>query len=353
MREGSTMRASIDGMTGGAWRRLGVGAGLLFVGFALAVWGASSSSGAVSNASVKGKKVILVSCGDTNPWCKVYNATILAGLKKAGVQTQYLQDPFDPTVQVQHLQSAIAQHPAAILVVASNDDSIVPSLQQAKAAGVPVFNLNGRPAPQSPPLIVASILGNQQQLGLYAAKNIVAGLKAEGKTSGNVIAITGTAATHTAQDRMAAFSGYMAKYPRYKVVSIQDGNWDPVLTAKIATQLFAKYQGQGGVAAAYGMADYQATAIVQSAVQAGLKVGVKKKGLIVTGSNCFKAGIQAIESGSMYGTATQAPANEGAYVVPFVLRYLSGKSIPKINKNTEYDVTPANVKTYAAECSKA
>src|ERR1700676_3593045 len=107
------MRVSIDGMTRGARRRFGMAAGVLFVGLALAVWGASSSSGAVSDGSVKGKTVVLVSCGDTNPWCKVYNATILAGLQKAGIKTQYLQDPFDPTLQGAHLQRETPQHPAA------------------------------------------------------------------------------------------------------------------------------------------------------------------------------------------------------------------------------------------------
>jgi ABC-type sugar transport system substrate-binding protein len=347
------MRDTIGGMTGGAWRRLSVAAGVLLVGLGLAVWGASSSSGATRDSSVAGRKVVLVSCGDANAWCKVYNATILAGLEKAGVKTQYLQDPFDPTLQVQHLQSAIAEHPALILVVASADDSIVPSLLQAKAAGVPVINLNDRPAAAAVPLVVASIEGNQTELGKAAAENIVAGLKAEGKAKGNVIAITGATATHTSADRMAAFDAYIGKYPQYKIVSVQDGNWDPVLTAKIATQLFAQYQSKGGIAGAYGMADYQATAIVQAAVQAGLPVGVKKKGLIVTGSNCFKAGIQDIENGTMYGTSTQAPVTEGNYVVPFVLKYLSGKAIPKVDENTEYDVTPKDVKTYAAECSKA
>jgi ABC-type sugar transport system substrate-binding protein len=310
--------------------------------------GSGSSSG---GESASGKTVTLISCTNTNAWCKVYNETILDGLKKAGIQTELLQDPFEPTLQVQHLQAAIAKHPDLILIVASNDDSIVPSLHQANSAGVPVINLNGRPA--DPSLLVSSILANQHELGQYAAENIIEGLEAEGRTSGNVMAITGTAATHTVEDRMEAFKEILAEHPQFELVEEQDGEWEPILTAKLASQIFAKYQGSGGIQAAYGMADYQANAIIQAAQQSGVPVGVAKKGLIVTGSNCFKEGIENIEKGLQYGTATQAPGVEGKYVVPFVIKYLSGSTIPAVNENEESRITLSNVTKYAAECSEA
>ena len=54
------------------------------------------------------------------------------------------------------------------------------------------------------------------------------------------------------------------------------------------------------------MADYMALPIVQAAKQAGCEVG-GDDGLIVTSSNCFKVGIDAIKAGELYGTATEDP----------------------------------------------
>jgi ABC-type sugar transport system substrate-binding protein len=377
---------SLEGVTAGTRRKLLLLVGMLIAALALTACGSSSSSssssepaasesgseeseaasseeaesgseesesGSEAGESVAGKKVALVACGDVNPWCKVYNATIIEGLEKEGVEVQYLQDPFEPTLQVQHLESAIGQHPDAVLVVASNDDSIVPSLTQAKSAGVPVINLNGRPAEAAEPLLASSIEANQEQLGQYAAENIIEGLEEEGLTSGNIMAITGTAATHTTEDRMKAFKEVLAEHPQFKLVEEQDGNWEPILTAKLASQIFAKYQNQGGIQGAYGMADYQANAIIQAAEQAGVPVGVANKGLIVSGSNCFKEGIENIEAGKQYGTATQAPGAEGEFVVPLVIEMLEGKEIPKDNKKQESRINPKDVKKYKAQCSLA
>lgn len=300
----------------------------------------------------EGKKVALVACGDVNPWCKIYNKTIKDGLETLGAEVQYLQDPFDPALQVQNLNSAIAQKPDAILVVASDDNSIVPSLNKAKQQGVPVFNLNGRAADASIPLLESSILADQKKLGQYAAENLIEGLKAQGRESGNIMAITGTAGTNTAKDRMEAFKAVFAENPQYKIVEVQDGNWDQVLTAKLAQQIFAKYQDQGGIAGAYGMADYMAAGIIQAAEQAGVKVG-GKDGLVVTGSNCFKVGINNIKAGKQYGTATQAPEPEGNFVVEIMKKWFEEGSVDETNLNEEFRVTPDNVGEFAADCSKA
>ncbi len=335
---------------------------LLSVGVAFALAGFVAACGGSDKASTtpaivdgaKGKKVVLVSCGDVNPWCKIYNKTIVDGLTKAGATVQYLQDPFDPVLQVQNLNQAIAQKPAAILVVASSDDAIVPSLNKAKKAGVPVFNLNGRAVDASLPLLTSSILADQKALGANAAENCVKGLEEQGRSSGNIMAITGTAATNTAKDRMEAFNGVLAKYPQYKLVETQDGNWDQVLTAKLAQQIFAKYADKGGIACAYGMADYMAAGIIQAADQAGIPVGVgKKNGLIVTGSNCFKVGIDAIKAGTQYGTSTQAPGPEGAFVVETMEKYFNTGKIPATNTKEEARITSENVDEFAAECSQA
>ncbi len=319
--------------------------------------GASSSStaaaGTAAAGSVAGKKVILVHCGDVNPWCAVYNKTIIDGLQAAGVSTEYLQDPFDVNLEIQNLQSAISKRPDLILVSPTDDNSIVPSLQQAHDQGVPVIINNSMPVAAAKDLVTATVNADQAALGRYAAMNIVAGLKAEGLTEGNVIALAGSDTTATSGDRMTAFKEELAKTPQFKLVEEHNTNWDPAAAGTVASQLYAAYQSKGGIQAVYGMADYLANAAIQSATQAGMPVGVAKKGLIVSGSNCFKVGIDNITAGLQYGTATQAPDAEGKFVVEWVLKFLAGEQIPKVNLNTENQVTADNVAQFAAGCSKA
>jgi ABC-type sugar transport system substrate-binding protein len=153
------------------------------------------------------------------------------------------------------------------------------------------------------------------------------------------------------QDRMVGFRKVLSGTPQYQVVAEQDANWDPTLSGKIAQQLLAKY-GCSGVQAAYGMADYMALPIIQAAKQSGCAVA-GKNGLVVTSSNCFKAGIDAIKAGDLYGSATEDPITIADQTADYVTKYLSGQNPPKHEIVQEHRITRANVDQFAAQCSHA
>lgn len=173
--------------------RLGGVSLLVVAALGLSACGSGTTTQAAGGSGgAQGKKVVLVHCGDVNPWCAVYNKTIITGLKAEGVEVEYLQDPFDVNLEIQNLQTAISQHPDLILVAPTDDNSLVPSLQQAHAQGVPVIINNSMPAAAAKHLVTATINADQGALGQYAAQNIVEGLQKEGKTSANIIALTGS-----------------------------------------------------------------------------------------------------------------------------------------------------------------
>ena len=171
--------------------------------------------------------------------------------------------------------------------------------------------------------------------------NLVEGMKRAGFKTGNVIALTGTASQNNVTDRMATFKAYMKKFPQYKIVAIEDTNWDQATSAKVAQQLLSKYASKGGIQGAYGMADNMAIGIIQGAKQAGVPVGLSKKnGLIVTGSNCLAVGINAIKAGAEYGTGTQAPQVEAALAVKVGTQILNGSTPkPKVQYVEEQRIT--------------
>lgn len=321
------------------------------------VIGCGSSDGDSSSTSssdgAEGKEVVLLSCAASNPWCKTFNEEIVKGLEDAGASVTTLENNFDTAVQTQQFNQAIAKDPDLILLEATDSKSVVPSILKAGEAGVPVINLDGRAEDAAEPGLAGQILADNPLLGRFAAENIVDGLKEIGVEEGNVIAITGTKASTITEDRMSGFEEVMSEHPEYEIVAVEDGNWDPVASGKIAQELFAKYRSQGGIQAAYGMADYQAIPIVQAAKQAGIPVGVENKGLIVTGSNCNKAGIEAIRSGEMFGTATEDPVNQGQDTAEWAVKFLEGEEIPEVVKTPQAQVRAENVEDHAVDCSKS
>jgi ABC-type sugar transport system substrate-binding protein len=292
--------------------------------------------------------VVLVSCTSANPWCNVYNNTIKDGLEEEGADVTVLEDEFDPSVMVRHIEQGIAQSPDVLLVHSSDDSAITPSMRRASEAGVPVFNLNGRAPEEAEQFVTAQVVADHPKLGEIAAQNCIDGMAEQGTdANGNVIMITGAQTTGQSLDRIPSFRETIED-AGHNVIEEQDGFWDQVETTKIAQRLFAKH-GAGGIDCAYGMADYQAVGIVQAATQADVPVG-GNDGLVVTGSNCFKVGLDAIERGNMYGTATQAPDAEGEAAVEVVTDFLNGEEVPDITVNEEFRVTEENVDEYREEC---
>jgi len=310
----------------------------------------AESSGAAAGGSIEGKKVTLVSVADSNPWAAVFNKIIEEKLGAAGADVTVVGSA-EPAGQVQLLNQAVAENPELIILEALDSKAVAPAIAKAKAQGIAVLNADGKADP-SVESGLNQVLSDNISLGEYAAENIVEGLEKEGKKTANVGVITGTAAMLLTQERMEGFDKVLGEHPGYKVVYEEDGNWEPGKSGELATQMFAKF-GKEGIQAAYGMADYMAVPIVTAAKQAGVPVGVDNNGLIVTGGNCFKVGIESIEAGEMYGTATEDPGTIAEQVSAYAAKMLEGKEVPLTETVEEARVYPATLKKYTAQCTKA
>lgn len=289
--------------------------------------GDSDAPDARPAGDIDGMNVYLVGVGNLVPWSKRLNKTFIDRFEEKGAKVTHLQDQLDPQVQVQNLDRAVAARPDLIMLVGLDYPALTPGLTRAKKAGIPVVNVVSPPE-TAEDLFVLSVESDHANLGKYAGQNVVEGLKAQGKTGGNVIAITGIAGAEQVDLRMAAFKKELAGAPGVKLVAIEDGKWDQATSQQVAQQLFAKFASRGGIQAAYGMADNQALGIIQGAKQSGLKVG-GSDGLIVTGSNCYMDGLKSIKANEMYGSATQSPEEEANYAMDMTFKYLAGEKLDK------------------------
>jgi len=311
--------------------------------------GGSAGAGDKAAGGPAGKTIAFVGYGDASPWGAAYNKTFKAALASSGAKINDLTS-MDAGTQVQNFNQAVSQKPDLIVTALWDTTAMVVPIQKAKQAQVKVLVVDGRPDP-SVEKDVMSVLSDNEKLGEFAAQNIIEGLKAQGRESGKAIVLSGTKSMLVTQDRMKGFDKVMATAPQYQVIEDQDTNWDPTASGKVAQQLFAKH-GCGGIQAAYGMADYMALPIVQAAKQAGCKVG-GKDGLVVTGGNCFKAGIEAIKAGQMHGTATEDPITIAKQTADYVTRYFNGQNPPQSELVKEDRVTAENLAQFEEQCSQA
>lgn len=293
----------------------------------LAGCGGATQASSSGGDGVDGKKVTLISCVNSNPWCNGFNKGLESSLGAEGVDVTTQTSNFDAAESSRQFNQALSQRPDLILYYVNDPNAAVADYKKAQAAGVPVIVVDTVLGSEADGLIAASLQPDHAALGKFAAENIQEGLQAQGVTEGTVVAITGTATQNTTSVRMDAFEEQLASTPEYELIEVQDGNWDPVLSATIAQQLFAKY-GVDGIDAIYGMADYQAAAIAQAAEQAGAPLyPLNDQGVVITGSNCATTGVEAMRAKQMYGGATQAPAQEAEQYAPYILQVLEGEEL--------------------------
>jgi len=333
--------------------RAGLFAGALGLTLLLAGCGGSSDDSSDSEGSdgsgTKGKTIAFVGYGDESPWGAAYNETFEAALADSGVTIKNLAS-MDAGTQIQNFNQAVSEKPDLIVALVLDTAAAVVPIQKAEQAGVPVLLVDGRPDPSVEDAVM-SVLSDNPKLGEFAAQNLIEGLEAQGRESAKIIVLSGTKAMLVTQDRMEGFDEVMATAPQFEVIEEQDTNWDPTLSGEVAQQLFAKY-GCDGIQGAYGMADYMAMPIVQAAKQAGCEVG-GEEGLVVTGGNCFKVGIDAIRAGEFYGTATEDPITIANHTADYIERYFNGEEPPQSELVQEDRVTAANVDEFAEQCSQA
>jgi ribose transport system substrate-binding protein len=267
--------------------------------------------------------------------------------KAAGLDVAVVQSPFDPALQAQQLDDAIAKKVDAIVMMIMSQKALLPALTRAKEAHIPVVLIN-TPIPETD-LFTAFVGEDSNLMGGTAAKAMAEGLK--GRASAKVAIIAGSMDEGIAPARVAAFKNEMANHPGITVVAVEETHWAPPQAEKAAGQLLARFSGEGGLDGIYAMNDPLANGAVQGAQSAGVKLGTGKGELVIVGGNCLAMGVADIEQGTMYATLYHTPINMGNDAANTVVKILKGESVPKKQSRTPEIITKANVDKYKTECT--
>jgi ribose transport system substrate-binding protein len=304
-----------------------------------------------AESAAEGKKVAYFDSGPTHPYISAMNRAFNARAKELGMIVTQFDTPYDAALQVRQIDDAIARKFDALAIQSASQSAVIPALNRAKNAGIPVILINNPMKPGLDHLYVTEIADDNPKLGRLAAESIVKALKAGGRSNAKVALITGVLAEGVAKDRLDAFNDVIKGHSDIKVVATEDAYWDTAKSETIAGQLFARFAPQGGLDAMVGWADNQALAIIRAAEAARIPIGTGKGQLIVAGTNCTPDGIKAIEAGKLYSSGTQAPVAIGRQAAELVADHLNGKTPPKHVVLDVHLIDKSNVRQFAAGCT--
>ena len=304
-----------------------------------------------ADAAAQGKRVAVF----MGPTQDKYLGTLSGSFKKTaeglGMKVTIYSSPFDPALQAQQIDDAIAQKFDLFVVQIISQKAIIPVLNRVKVAKIPVLLIVVPLVGEGQSLFVSYVGSDHAKVAELAAESLVKALNEGQRKNAKVAIISGSLAEGVAPIRLAEIKKVLAKAPGTKIVAVEDVHWNPALGERAAGQVLARFAGQGGLDAMYGMNDALGNAIVQAADSAGLKFGTGKDGLIVIGGNCMAPGVRDLKAGKMFATVLVDPALEGRMAAAEAKDILEGKTVPKYKYSPHVTITKANLASYEKRCS--
>jgi ribose transport system substrate-binding protein len=302
-------------------------------------------------AQAAGNRVAYFATGPTNRFVAAVSKSFLAKGKELGLDVTEFDNSYDPAVEVQQIDDAIARKFNMLAIMAASEKAVVPALARAKQAGIPVVLLTNDVSDRAKGLYVSFVGESSADLGRIAGEAVLRALKERGQDEAKVALITGSLAEGNGPARVKSFNEAISVNPKVKVVATEDAYWDTAKSEQIAGQLFARFAPQGGLDVIYAMADNQAVAVERAAQAAGIGLGVEKGKLIVVSSNCDSDGLKAIREGRQYSTATQVPTAAGEHAAQIVADHLAGKKVAPVDNLTAQPISKDNVEKWQQACT--
>lgn len=216
----------------------------------------------------------------------------------------------DASKQISDIEDMIARKVDAILVAANQSPTLVPVLQKAKKAGIPVIAFDRRLTDAS--LNAAYVGADDVMAGRLCAQFIAKKLNGKGE----VVILEGVQGSAVTIARQDGFTAEMKKYPGLKIVSDQPANFQRVQAVSVMENVL---QAHPKIDAIFSHNDEMALGAVQVLKAAG------KKGVIIAGLDGQKEAIKAIMDGWMHFTAKKQIEFPTAAEVAF--KVVSGEKV--------------------------
>ncbi|MBR6267728.1 MAG: sugar ABC transporter substrate-binding protein, partial [Selenomonadaceae bacterium] len=249
----------------------------------LTVVSAVLSAGCGSTETASGKVVFSSHSDATDFVGTVYN-DVKSKASSQGLEVEFFNSNRDANLQVDQLNEAIAQKPAAIILLAVDKEALIPTVEKANEAGIPVIatnrDLNGGN--------FAMVRSDEKQAGTLQGNFMAKHLPPNAK----VVYLMGESTQSSANQRWEGFKeACLDKRSDIELLAKIDANWSEAEALKYMTlwlQIFPQIDGVicGNDTMALG------------ALKA-LKASGRSEGVLISGVDAKKAAVKAVAAGEM------------------------------------------------------
>ena len=231
--------------------------------------------------------------------------------------------------QVSQMETAVTQQYDGILLGTVDAAGIVPGIEAANNAGIPVLAVDTAPAGGD---FISLVQTDNIAAARLAGEFIAEQIGGQGK----VLNLQGDLANQTGQARNEGLHQALDAYPDIQVID-QSAMWQGPLGLSITENILTS---DPDIVAIFAANDPPALGAIQALKAAG------RDDVVVVGFDGTEAGLQAIKDGDMAADVLQFPDKMGIIGVDLMVRHLNGEEVPERVDSGSGLATPENVDQY-------
>lgn len=268
-------------------------------------------------------QIAMIVKNNTNPFMNA----VLQGFQKAAEDAGFEAILLSPAIadnseeQARLVDDMIARGVDAICIHPIDSNGIVPALERAYEAGIPVL-VQGTKA--NTDKIYGWYGTDYYNQAVMLAEYIAKTLNYEGR----LIYLPGPPQAQNSQDRTNAFHDVFSKYPGIEIIAEQPSNFVRATSIDVMENLLQKY-GEKDFDGVIGGNDEAAMGIYMALQGAGINTNFNNGGKLISGFDCNKDASYAIQNGNITVSSNADPVSLGYTGAIFLVQYLNdGKLFP-------------------------
>jgi len=264
-----------------------------------------------------------------NPFFVTLQDGAQSAADEAGAELIVSDAQNDTAQQQDDIQNFVTQQVNVILVNPVDSDAVVPAIEAANQANIPVIALDRGASGGE---LATTIASDNVQGGNLAGEELI---RLVG--SGSVAQLEGTPGADPARDRGEGFQDAIAAQSAVEVIASQSANFDRAEGLNVAENIL---QANPDIAGIFAQNDEMALGAVQAL---GDNAGDDVK---VVGFDAIEDALSAIQDGTMNATVAQQPAEIGSLGVENAISVVNGEAVEENIPVEVQLVTPENVSEF-------
>lgn len=269
--------------------------------------------GAAMSAQAEGKYTIGYTYYYNSEFITLMNQGIEKKAEELGVDVIMLDAENDPSNQITQIENLIAKDVDCLYIAAVDGDAIVPALDMAKEADIPLVAVNMTFKTDEdyyysgPDDVLAGELEMQSAIDAIGGK-------------GTVCILQGPVGTSAMIDRQEGNDKVLADNPDVECLAVQPANWS---REEAETMVENWLQAFDDIDAIVAHNDEMALGAIMAIEGAGLVPG---EDIVVTGIDAIEDGCNAVAEGKMLSTVYQDAGLEGSQGLQICYDILEGNA---------------------------